>query len=84
LHLHEIDQALAVTRRSVVPVEIVDGLSEVAGALIIGSKGDQWGRAADTSYGVSGSWEIVCNLLMQHVRFSPRLGEKPSENSAES
>jgi hypothetical protein len=29
-------------RRSVVPVEIVDGLSEVAGALIIGSKGDQW------------------------------------------
>src|SRR5262249_58321745 len=30
-HLHKIEQALAVTRRSVVAVEIVDGLSEVAG-----------------------------------------------------
>jgi len=58
-------------RRSVVPVEIVDGLSEVAGAPIIGSKGDQWGRAADSSDSVSGSWESACNLLMQHVRFFP-------------
>jgi hypothetical protein len=25
------------------------------------------------------SWEFVRNVLMQHVRFSPRLGEKPRE-----
>src|SRR6516162_3121954 len=54
-------------------VEIVDSLSEIAGALIIGSRSDQWGRAADSSDGVSGSWESACNLLMQHVRFFPKL-----------
>ena len=71
LHLHEIEQALAVTCRSVVAVEIVDGLAEVADALIASSASDQWARAADSSDGVSGSWEIACNLLMQHVRFFP-------------
>jgi hypothetical protein len=68
LHLHEIE---AVTCRSVVAVEIVDGLAEVADALIASSASDQWARAADSSDGVSGSWEIACNLLMQHVRFFP-------------
>jgi hypothetical protein len=71
LRLHEIEQALAVTRRSVVAIEIIDGLAEVAGALIAGSASDQWARAADSSDGVSGSWEIACNLLMQHVRLFP-------------
>jgi hypothetical protein len=54
-----------------VAVEIVDGLAEVAGAPIASSASDQWARAADSSDGVSGSWEIACNLLMQHVRFFP-------------
>jgi hypothetical protein len=71
LHLHEIEQVLAVTRRSIVAIEIIDGLAEVAGALIAGLASDQWARAADSSDGVSGSWEIACNLLMQHVRLSP-------------
>jgi hypothetical protein len=71
LHLHEIEQALAVTRRSVVAVEIVNGLAEVAGALIAGSARNQRARATDSSDGVSGGWKIACNLLMQHVRFFP-------------
>jgi hypothetical protein len=71
LHLHEIEQAVAVTSRSVVAVEVVDDLAEVAGALIAGSARNQRARAADSSDGVSGSWEIACNLLMQHVRFFP-------------
>src|SRR5271167_3294822 len=28
------------------------------------------------------SWEIAGNLLIRHVRFSPRLGEKPSAINA--
>ena len=58
-------------RRSVVAVEVVDGLADVASALIAGSARNQRARAAGSSDGVSGSWKIACNLLMQHVRFFP-------------
>jgi hypothetical protein len=43
-------------RRSVVVVEVVDYLADVAGALIAGSARNQRARAADSSDGVSGSW----------------------------
>jgi hypothetical protein len=56
-----------------VAVEVVDDLAEVAGALIAGSARNQRARAVDSSDGVSGSWKIACNLLMQHVRFFPWL-----------
>jgi hypothetical protein len=75
LHLHEIEQAVAVTSHSIVAAEIVDGLAEVAGALIAGSGSDQRARAAESSDGAPDSWEIACNLLMQHVRFFPQLGK---------
>jgi hypothetical protein len=60
---------------AIVAAEIVDGLAEVAGALIAGSGSDQRARAAESSDGAPDSWEIACNLLMQHVRFFPQLGK---------
>ena len=45
-----------------------------AGALIVGSGAMDGGeRRTRLTGAISGSWEIACNLLMQHVRFFPWL-----------